>query len=184
MNQDQASNLQFTIKLNTAAVSGTKPLKINVNANLSNEYSDVISAQSTLVLVFNANGTLVKKYEYTLAGHAASNLPPTLTQYGATPVAETPSEDRNPEFEIAKLYPNPTNAKFNIQLNKTNAAERKFEIEVFDIEGRLVLTKSSAAFVKGKEEVDLLYTSMASGVYIVRVKYDEILRTAKVVLAK
>jgi len=185
MNQDQANNYQYTVKLNTSSIAGGNPLKINVAAGLATEYAGAITAQSTILLVFNANGALIKKYEYTLSGNAVAGQPPTFTQYGSTPVEETVSEDLNdPGFEIAKVFPNPTNGKFSIQLNKTNAAERKFEIEVFDMEGRLVSTKSSALFAKGKEEVDLLFKATASGLYIVRVKHGDIMKTAKVVLVK
>lgn len=183
MNQELNTPFNFTVKLNTTAPSGNNPLKINVSANLATEYSDVLTSQGTLLLVFNTNGTLIKKYEYTLMGHAISNLPPTYTQYGTTPVSENRPEE-GLDFEIAKLYPNPSNGKFTIQLNKENRAERKYEIEVFDIQGRLVLTKNAAEFHKGKEEVNLLFSDMASGVYIARVKLGEDMKTAKVVLAK
>jgi hypothetical protein len=183
MNEDQAAQYNFTVKLGSAAISGSNPLKVNVNAGLSNEYNDVIQAQSTVLLVFSSSGALIKKYEYTLA-NAVAHQPPTLTQYGTTGVAQSETKDEGPGFEISKVYPNPTNAVFNIQLNKQNTAGRKFDIEVFDIEGRLVLTKSSADFMKGKEEIDLTYRSLASGLYIARVKYGTDVRTAKVILAK
>lgn len=185
MNQELSTNYNYTVKLNGSAVSGTNPLKINISAGLNNEYSDVIPAQSTMLLVFNAAGALIKKYEYSLNTHAVAGLPPTFTQYGATPVAENASDaNEGPGFEIAKVFPNPTNGKVNIQLNKQNVLETKFEIEVFNMEGQLVQTKSSAEFHKGKEEVDLLFNDLSSGLYIVRVKQGEEMRTAKVILAK
>jgi len=183
MNQELSGSYNYTIKLNTAAIAGNNPLKININAGLSNEYTDVIQNQSTVLLVFNSAGALVKKYEYSLIGNAVANLPPTFTQYGTTPVVENKAEE-GPDFEIAKVFPNPTNGKFHIQLNKLNVYEHKYEIEVFNMEGRLVLTKGPALFVKGKEEVDLLFTDLASGLYIVRVKRGDVLKTAKVVLVK
>lgn len=183
MNQELSGSYNYTIKLNTATIAGNNPLKVNINAGLSNEYTDIIQNQSTVLLVFNAAGALVKKYEYSLNGNAVANLPPTYTQYGTTPVVENKAEE-GPDFEIAKVFPNPTNGKFYIQLNKLNVYEHKYEIEVFNMEGRLVLTKGPAFFVKGKEEVDLLFTDLASGLYIVRVKRGDILKTAKVVLVK
>jgi len=183
MNQEISGSYNYNVKLNTATIAGNNPLKVNINAGLSNEYSDVIQNQSTVLLVFNSAGALVKKYEYSLNGNAVANLPPTFTQYGTTPVVENKVEE-GPDFEIAKVFPNPTNGKFQIQLNKLNVYERKYEIEVFNMEGRLVLTKGPAMFVKGKEEVDLLFTDLASGLYIVRVKRGDILKTAKVVLVK
>jgi hypothetical protein len=189
LNEDMANNFHYTVKLNTAAIAGTNPLKININAGLANEYNDVIDAQSTVLLVFNSAGALTKKYVYSLNGNAVVNTPPTYTQYsGTTGIAgDEPvkgNADEGPYFEIAKVFPNPTNAKFTIQLNKENTAERKFEIEVFNMEGQLVLTKSDADFFKGKEVVDLSYTALASGMYVVRVKQNENIKTAKVILVK
>lgn len=181
MNEELSTQYNYTVKLGTGTVNGSNALKINVNAGLSVEYSDVLQAQSTVLLIFNSSGSLIKKYEYTL-NNAVAHQAPTMTQYGTTPVSEI--KDEGPGFEISKVYPNPTNAKFNIQLNKENTAGRKFDIEVFDIEGRLVLTKTSADFMKGKEEVDLTYRALSSGLYIARVKYGNDMRTAKVILAK
>lgn len=187
MNQDQTAAYNYTVKLNTATVSGTNPLKINVNAGMANEFSDAIAAQSTVLLVFSSSGVLMKKYEYSLNGNAVANQAPTLTNYnGTTAVEPTASTEEPVGFEIAKLFPNPTNAKFTIQLNKQNIAGRKYYVEVFNIEGQLVLTKTDAEFAKGKEEIDLTYTALSSGLYIVRLKQADLddLRTAKVVLAK
>ena len=185
MNEDLTNNYNYTVKLNTSAVSGSNPLKININANVATEYTDVIPAQSTMLLVFNASGGLIKKYEYSLNGHALAGLAPTLTNILATNVAS--NDDSNgeitKEFEITKVFPNPTSAKLNIQLNKSNFEQKKYSIEVFSVAGQLVFTKD-ADFVKGSEELDLSIGSLASAMYIVRVKYDDILRTEKVMYIK
>ncbi|MDF2453845.1 MAG: hypothetical protein K0S26_3349, partial [Bacteroidota bacterium] len=184
LNEELTNNLNYTVKLNTTAIAGNNALKININANLATEYSGTIQAQSTTLLIFNAQGQLVKKYEYSLNNHAAANLEPTVTQYIATGVAEQLNgEGTGPEFEIKNVFPNPTNAKVNIQLNKPNREEREFGIEVFDMQGRLVLQKK-AYFFKGTEELDLSQYNLASAMYVVRVKYQKILKTAKVMYIK
>jgi len=76
MNQELGANYNFTLRLNTGAVSGNNPLKININANTPVEYNDVITNQTSILLTFNLQGVLVKKCIYSLAGHAAFNLPP------------------------------------------------------------------------------------------------------------
>jgi hypothetical protein len=135
-------------------------------------------------LIFNGQGQLIKKYEYSLNNHAVSNLEPTVTQFIATGVAEQLNgEGTGPEFEIKNVFPNPTNAKVNIQLNKPNREEREYGIEVFDMQGRLVITKKGY-FFKGTEELDLSQYNLSSAMYIVRVKYQKILRTAKVMYIK
>ncbi|MGZ5245423.1 MAG: T9SS type A sorting domain-containing protein [Bacteroidia bacterium] len=185
LNEELTNNFNYTVKLNTASISNTSALKININANLANEYSGTIPAQSTTLLIFSAQGQLIKKYEYSLNNHAASNLEPTLTQYIATGVAEQllGEEGTGPEFEIKNVFPNPTNAKVNIQLNKPNREEREYGIEVFDMQGRLVLTKK-AYFFKGTEELDLSQYNLSSAMYVVRVKYQKILKTAKIMYIK
>ena len=79
LNQDQSSNYSYTVRLNTASIAGTSALKINANAGLAKEYTDVIQNQSTTLLLFDSNGNIIKKSEYKLSGNADANLPPTVT---------------------------------------------------------------------------------------------------------
>ncbi len=183
MNQDLTNSYTYTTRLNTTAIAGNSALKININANIPAEYTGSISSQATILLIFNSAGALMEKYEYSLMNNAVAGLPPTLTQYAVTGVASETRPESSPEFEITKVFPNPTTSKFTIQLNKDNSELRKYEIEVFNMGGQLVLT-STADFMKGKEEVDLSISSLADGMYIVRVKYKDILKTAKIVVAK
>ncbi len=81
MNQDQSSSFNYTVRLNTSAVSGVKPLKINVDAGVAVEYNGTISTESSVVLIFDAAGTIKKKIEYKLNGHADSGLSPAVTNY-------------------------------------------------------------------------------------------------------
>jgi hypothetical protein len=81
MNQDQTNSFTYTVRLNTAAIAGSSTLKVNVDAGLAMETSGTIATESTILLVFDATGTLKKKIEYKLYGHANSNLPPTVTTY-------------------------------------------------------------------------------------------------------
>ncbi|HEV7517165.1 MAG TPA: fibronectin type III domain-containing protein, partial [Thermoanaerobaculia bacterium] len=81
MNQDQSSSFNYTVRLDTGTVSGTNPLKINVDAAVAAEYSGTISTESSIVLIFNASGVIKKQIEYKLYGNANSNLPPTVTNY-------------------------------------------------------------------------------------------------------
>lgn len=184
LNQDQAAGYNYKVKLNTSAVSAGAALNININANLNIEYADMIQSQSTVLLIFNASGALMKKYEYTLNSNAVANLGPTMTQYNvATNVQTQNGEDTGPEFEITKAFPNPTQGKINIQINKSNFDDREYTVEVFDMEGRLIITKK-AYFRKGTEELDLSSGSLASAMYIVRVKYEDVRKTTKIMLIK
>ncbi|MCE3225906.1 MAG: hypothetical protein K0S32_457 [Bacteroidetes bacterium] len=172
MNQDLSNGYNFTVRLNSSAVSGSNPLKININANVNAEYSAAIPAQSTMLYVF-VNGALSKKVEYTLNNHAASNLPPTVTNLG---VATAVNENENDLGDIKgfkiNVYPNPCNSKFTIEMDKKNSQGKKLVVELFDIMGRLVYTKTSV-FEERVQEIDLQGNSIAEAVYIVRVHEKE-----------
>lgn len=79
LNQEQSTSFNYTLRLDTGTVSGSDPLKINVDAGVAAESTGTIAAESSLLLVFNASGVLQKKLRYSRTGEAASNLPPTET---------------------------------------------------------------------------------------------------------
>lgn len=170
MNQDQANNYNYKVHLNSTSIPGNIPLKINIDAGVSAEYTDVLASQSTVLLTFNSAGTLIRKTEYSLNGNAASNQPPTVTEYLSTGVASNGAIDNGP-FEIKNVFPNPTVGKFTIEMNKGNALQKDFNIQIFNIIGQKVYNKD-LSFASGKEEIELP-PSMASGQYIVRVKEQD-----------
>lgn len=179
MNEDQA-NFNYTVRLNGSAVTGSDPLKINISANVANEYSDVIPAQSSVLLTFNPSGTIIKKTEYSLNGHAVANKPPTVTQFIATDVVS--NNDINSSELGINVFPNPTIGKFTIKLNETKSAERNVEVKLVNIIGQEVFNKK-ATFLNSKQEIEL-DPSIASGVYIVSVKEGSKVVTQKIVLEK
>ncbi|RAK63547.1 carbohydrate-binding protein [Hymenobacter edaphi] len=81
LNKSNTTDFDFTVQLSGAAVPGAAPLKINVPAGLGASYSDKIYGQSTLVLLFDAQGQLTRKIVYSLQ-HAAGNLAPTYLRPG------------------------------------------------------------------------------------------------------
>jgi hypothetical protein len=184
MNQELTSDYSYTVKLNTSAISGPNPLKINVDAGMAREYTDVIPAQSSVVLVFNSAGTMVSKTEYSLSGHAVANQAPTTTQFITTGVADngTVAPAGNVKLDI-NVYPNPTIGKFTVELAKGYNTERSFNIEMFNLLGQKVYSKKSN-FTDGKEEVMVEAKSLAAGAYIVRVKEGENIAIKRVVLNK
>lgn len=82
MNQNTSANHKFTLKFNTSAIDGNDPLKINIDAGIEGQYADQVGSQSTLLLVFDASGNIIKKCEYSLEQHALKGLPPTCTEMG------------------------------------------------------------------------------------------------------
>lgn len=187
LNQDMVKTHAFTLRLNTNDINKVNPLKININAGIAAEYSDVIPCQSSVLLTFNLAGTIIKKQEYSLTGHAMANLAPALTQFNTTGVTSNVGVDES-SFEI-NTFPNPSLGKFTVQLNHENSKENKFEIQLINLIGQVVYQKE-AVFLKGKEDVQL-NGSFANGAYIVRVKKEgeedvkkQIIKTQKILLQK
>ncbi|MBF9221125.1 carbohydrate-binding protein [Hymenobacter ruricola] len=83
LNESDATDYDFTVQLNGNTVPGANALKINVPAGINNSYNDKIYAQSTLVLLFDAQGALTRKIVYSLQ-HAQNTLPPTYLKPGQT----------------------------------------------------------------------------------------------------
>lgn len=194
LNQDLSNNFNFTVRLNNAAVSGNSALKINVNANIGVEYSGTMQGQSTLLLVFNAAGALVKKIEYTLLNHAVSNLPPTETTYNGgvvnnnvtTAVDENGNDIQSMKGFAINVFPNPAKSKFTVELDRVNTQDVDFQIELFDLMGRLIYSQTSI-FSDRQHLVDLTGRDIAEAVYIVRVREKgdkENVRSQKVVVFK
>lgn len=169
LNEDQTNNFNFTVRLNTDKVIKNNGLTININAGVSNEYVGQISSQSSILLIFNSSGAIIKKYEYSLTGNAIANLPPTYTEFIPTGVA---SNLGSGTFEVKNVYPNPSIGTFTIALNKGSvAAEEDMEVQLINMLGQLVYSKK-LPFLNGKEEIELA-PDIASGEYIIRVKEGE-----------
>jgi hypothetical protein len=177
LNQDLANNFNYTVRLNNGTVSGNSALKLNLNANIGVEYSGTMQGQSTLLLVFNAQGALVKKIEYTMLNHAVSNLPPTETTFNGgvvnnnvtTGVDENGNDIQSMKGFNMNCYPNPAKSKFTIELDRVNTQDIDFQVEMFDLLGRQVYSKTSI-FEDRVHVVDLTGRDLAEAVYIVRVR--------------
>jgi hypothetical protein len=63
------------LRMDSDPVRGPGDTQINIPAGVAREYFDTIPAQSTFVLVFDAQGQLTTKVTYTLADLEA-NTPP------------------------------------------------------------------------------------------------------------
>ena len=181
MNQELSTNYNYTVRLNSATVSGSSALKINIDGGLAKEYTDVISSQSTTLLRFDALGNIVEKIEYKLNGNADVNIPPTVTPMITTGVATSEAIETDFSFET-KIFPNPSIGKFTIELSRKNTDEKPFDIEIYNLIGQSVYRKKSV-FTDKKEEIEL-NPSIASGTYIVRIKQGDQMSTKKIVLSK
>jgi hypothetical protein len=62
LNQDASASFDYIVRLNTEPVSAS--LKVNIPVGLGAQTSGTIANQSTILLVFDAAGTLKRKIEY------------------------------------------------------------------------------------------------------------------------
>ncbi len=65
LNKDQTTNFDYTIRLDNGSFVQAKTLQIKVNAGINAEITGSITKDATQMLVFDASGTLVKRYTYT-----------------------------------------------------------------------------------------------------------------------
>jgi hypothetical protein len=72
-------------------------------------------------------------------------------------------------FSLEKIYPNPTSQNF-IKLKILSLNDYQIGFEIFDIQGRLVLHKSSESFYASEDEseIEVYLENIASGVYLIR----------------
>lgn len=183
LNQDLTNNFNYTIKLNNTNIQGNFNLKVNVDANINNEYSDIIKNQTTLLLTFNPQGTLIKKIEYSI-----NNQIPIISEFslnGLTSIDKQDELHNIDNFNII-LYPNPAKSKFMIELDRNNEMNINFKIELYDLLGRNILSIISQ-FVNKKQILDFNGMNLAEAVYIVKIseeKNEEKFKTKKVILFK
>jgi hypothetical protein len=85
-------------------------------------------------------------------------------------------------YELRPLYPNPFNAVTQISFDVPRTA--KVNLEVFDIEGRLVRTLASQVFPAGVHDMTYDAREQASGMYVVRMQSGAFASAQKVVLLK
>jgi hypothetical protein len=189
LNQD-LSNYTYTVRLNKNTVSGSNGLKINIDANLDKEFSGSIDNQSTLVLVFDLSGNLVKKIEYKMNGMANLNIPPVTTLFAST-VSTQPSPNLVTGVnsnELASLetrvYPNPSTGSFNVRMNVANGVNEVITMEVVNTVGQVVYHIKPVVQNGYINETIDLNSNLASGMYIIQTKIGDTSFNTKMLVTK
>jgi len=65
LNKDQTTSFDYTLRLDNGSYVLPKALQIKVNAGINDEITGSITKDATQMLVFDAAGTLIKRYTYT-----------------------------------------------------------------------------------------------------------------------
>jgi hypothetical protein len=81
LNQSSSTNHNYSLRLNSSPLSGSNTLQVNIHADVNKEITGSIQNQSSVLLVFDPLGNLMKRCEYKLNGHANNNLPPSCTLF-------------------------------------------------------------------------------------------------------
>jgi hypothetical protein len=180
MNMDSAQNFNFNMRLNATSITASAPLKINVDAGIGFDFTGSIQNQSTVLYKFDDSGILLEKCEYTI-DLAAMNRPPSCTEYNTLTTGIKSTSAGNLDV---KIFPNPSNGKFLLQLNNENRDEIEYEVEVINLVGQTVHSQKSK-FLNGKQEIDLLNNDVAQGIYIVNINENGDSRlTKKIIISR
>jgi hypothetical protein len=168
MNEDSLIDHNYTLRLDSVAFTSSGTLKVNANAHVPVTYSDVLPNQSTVMLVFNLNGNLIKKCEYSLAAQATAGLPPQCSVFGTTGLASNQSQSSGLDMH---LYPNPNTGVFTIELINGAREKENYDLEIMSLVGEVIYSRR-ASFDSGKERV-VLEGVLPKGMYIVRLNDGE-----------
>ncbi len=124
-------------------------------------FPDATNGTYYLIISSNASATNPTTADFTL------NLQ-------GTPVG---INDMNKNNSI-KMYPNPNNGEFNIILN--SEIEKDYTIELVNVQGQVVFTKSLNDVITHKEEINI--SNFGSGVYYLRTNDGENIHIEKVIV--
>ncbi len=80
VNKSNVTNYSYALQLSEQPITDAATLKINLFADVNVLYKDVITAQTTVVLVFDKTGVLLKKIVYGIT-EATAQLAPIVTNY-------------------------------------------------------------------------------------------------------
>jgi len=94
---------------------------------------------------------------------------------------DIPEKDLPDNFQLSGIYPNPFNRAFGLDVYLPSDGE--LDVKIFDINGRLIRTKSEA-IKSGYHDISLNINELHSGIYLVRVGFNNKYITRKAVLIK
>lgn len=87
LNKDKTTGFNYTLRLDNGNFIQTNELQIKVNSGINNEITGNITKEATQMLVFNAEGTMIKRYTYTFT-EADGRNEPLVEIFSGDPVPE------------------------------------------------------------------------------------------------
>ena len=85
LNKDKVNGFDYSLRLNTSSITQSNQLNINVPAGINQELYGFISPAATQMLLFDAAGTLTKRYIYTANDALLRRGPIVQTTFCNTP---------------------------------------------------------------------------------------------------
>ncbi len=123
----------------------------------------------------NATGNWTLKIKDNGSGDGGALVNWSMNMCSLTNITLSTNENK---FENFSIYPNPNNGSFNVQLQAD--VNNKIEIEVVDISGRQIFSKSFENKSLFNENINL--DKVASGIYLVNIKNGKKTETRKIIV--
>lgn len=179
-------------------------LNFNFGQTYPEDYADVINPINGSQAVFQYNSTQIAGISFagifpsganpgkliyiafpleTISSDSIrSDIVSKVHTYLTTPVSVDDEIKNVPQDYSLKVYPNPFNPSAKISFR--NAAAGKYQISIFNLLGEEVLTLFNDYLGEGTYNFDLKMNNQPSGIYLVRIKSDNIHLTEKIVLLR
>ena len=104
-------------------------------------------------------------------------------QITAQPVSVSENDQSLPDmFEISGVYPNPVNSHASVTI--ISERNTNIELNIYDINGRLISQRSTAPIRAGKSEIHLDFSKIPSGIYMITFSNQTIYRKQKLVIVR
>ena len=149
-------------------------------SNLPNGW-DLYHSEST-ILIYNRSGdnwlTSQNLFSFTGSVNIGSVL---FANSKGIEIDGTVNELPN-NFIVYPVYPNPFNPKTNVEFEITQ--DQFINIQLFNLKGRKVKSLANKVFNQGKHNLLIDGSFLTSGIYLLKIKSDQIDRTLKLYLIK
>lgn len=167
-----ASNFNVTwdvAKTNEAPIETTK-VKVSISWDAGNTFEELGIVDNTGTANFQMPANAKEVSNGYIMIEAVDNIYLAVKKFSSGVLATK-------ELDQAKstIYPNPSNGQFTIEQKITG----KVKIEIVDVNGRTVYTTSENSTGYLKKQID---TNLPSGVYIVKISYNEGQSTSKLII--
>ena len=89
--------------------------------------------------------------------------------------------DEVQEENSIQIFPNPVSNQFKINLDLVN--EQRVNIELYDINGKLVKTIGNGAAISGVQTITVDVSELVKGLYVIRISGSDFNHTERLVLS-